>query len=55
MTYRIIGVDDYHIVLEFRKNNQEIKFDSYESAQKYLKYIESEKVIPSQYELLIKD
>lgn len=55
MTYRIVGVDEFDIVIQFRKNNEEILFESYQKAEDYLDYIHQQKVIPSQYELVIKN
>ncbi|MGI8316601.1 hypothetical protein [Halobacillus mangrovi] len=53
MTYRIVGVDEQHIVIEFWKNNKELTFENYEEAQKYKRYIQSKAVIPGKYELEI--
>ncbi|ARI76059.1 hypothetical protein [Halobacillus mangrovi] len=53
MTYRIVGVDEQHIVIEFWKNNRELTFETYEEAQKYMRYIQSKAVIPGRYELEI--
>ena len=53
MKYRIIGVEKKQIVLEFMKNNEEIIFDTYEEAEKYLKKIIQEAIIPSKYTLKI--
>ncbi|KHE72523.1 hypothetical protein [Halobacillus sp. BBL2006] len=53
MTYRIVGVDEQHIVIEFWKNNEEITFEKYEEAEKYRRYILSKAVIPRKYELEI--
>ncbi|MFQ3546601.1 hypothetical protein Q7A53_21195 [Halobacillus rhizosphaerae] len=53
MKYRIIGIETHQIVLEFRKNNKEITFDTYEEAEKYLNKIIQEAIIPSKYTLKI--
>ncbi|WP_164908565.1 hypothetical protein [Halobacillus litoralis] len=53
MVYRIVGVDDQHIVIEFRRNDEEVTFESYEEAEEYLQHIKSEGVIPSKYTLEI--
>ncbi|UOQ45337.1 hypothetical protein MUN89_05150 [Halobacillus salinarum] len=55
MIYRIIGVDHHHIVIEFRKNNAEILFHSYEEAEEYLQRIQQENVIPEKYQLKIQE
>ncbi|MGP4069338.1 MULTISPECIES: hypothetical protein [Halobacillus] len=55
MTYRIVGVDDYNIVIEFRKDNKEITFKSYDEAEKYKQLITKEAIIPSKYKLTIKE
>lgn len=55
MTYRIVGVDERHIVIEFRKDDEEIVFDDYHEAEEYIKHIKSSEVIPSQYKLEIKE
>ena len=53
MTYRIIGVDDRHVVIEFRKNGEEMYFDSYQEAEQYMEKIKKEAVLPSKYKLTI--
>lgn len=54
MTYHIVGVDERHIVIEFRKDDEELTFSDYEIAQKYLNDIKNNGVIPSRYQLQIR-
>lgn len=54
MLYRIVGVDEQHVIIEFRKNNEEMTFQTYEEAEKYLYQIKQEGIIPDQYKLEIK-
>lgn len=53
MLYRIVGIDGSRVVIQFRKNREEITFRRYDSAREYLQVIKSEKVIPDKYHLEI--
>ncbi|MBH0230575.1 hypothetical protein LCL89_15600 [Halobacillus yeomjeoni] len=55
MTYHIVGVDERHIVIEFRKDKKELVFHDYQSAKEYLDKIQRDGVIPSQYKLQIRE